>query len=808
MKNPFFIFIIIFLSFPKSEYCKEPNKFIFEIVTHVFQLILQEKIISISNILNSEKCINQILDLPKDDFINFTFHNTGKTISDIGNERECLNNDTFSYFQVRFYLKDLTKLSNIEDEPVMDFLEQNFFYVGFCFLAICNNTFINIVNHDKLFRKYINEELKIDQIFIHFFKKDSDKNNLFTLLPECFGIFILIKIIIGIVRLIIYPDGYEAEFNKNYSESIEVYEKNTIENKNNLTKDLNDNNKINGIDNLNINGNLQNNIQRMTLISKSNSDESSQYNPEFDNENKFPIKLKTIKLLDLFDNIHNLTSQYNRFYNSNRINQLATIKSIIMYFLIFNYIISTNKDLPGKYFLISHFYKSPFFFFVKLSIHATTSWIMIDAAISSFKLMNYIETELLINPKTQISILCLFKFWLLSIPKIVLFFLIYYVFHIYAKYFESFTDSKSMFDFYNDYVQNGYYCYKHPSSIFSPKFFYIDFFENKIKDIYSKYEVPSPFFNNCFGFVNIYENEFYFFIIMIILIYFLIKYRKRRLEKIIFISGIFYVVLIPIFNYILITHSGLYTYPKNYKLSHILGENYSIKYPHLTICYYFFGFIIGICYFYNFHNKYYQDINIDKEKIKEVNKNLPFYFCQNIVNKLKNLSARIKIILFWILVFIILLLCFNFTLIQILYENEEKELLFEFNSFCLFIFHSEKFLYGIAFFFLNLIIIVYPQDSLIQEILSIKNFVVFERVSFCFNCVSQTMISVIFISFVNQYKIGYLNSFFMTIGIYLLLFLLSLILTIVIEYPIRIFIKWLTRNKLQDIQLENNINPF
>ena len=70
------------------------------------------------------------------------------------------------------------------------------------------------------------------------------------------------------------------------------------------------------------------------------------------------------------------------------------------------------------------------------------------------------------------------------------------------------------------------------------------------------------------------------------------------------------------------------------------------------------------------------------------------------------------------------------------------------------------------------------------------------------------MISVIFISFVNQYKIGYLNSFFMTIGIYLLLFLLSLILTIVIEYPIRIFIKWLTRNKLQDIQLENNINPF
>ena len=165
---------------------------------------------------------------------------------------------------------------------------------------------------------------------------------------------------------------------------------------------------------------MKNNFQKKCYLSRSSSDD--QYNPEFDNEGKFPIKLKTLKLLDMFDNIHNLTSQYNRYYNSNRINQLATLKSIIMSFLIFNHIINANKDLPGKYFLISEFYKSPFFFFVKLSIHATTSWIMIDAAISSFKLMNYIKTELLINSKSQISGLCLFKFWLLSIPKVILFF--------------------------------------------------------------------------------------------------------------------------------------------------------------------------------------------------------------------------------------------------------------------------------------------------------------------------------------------------------------------------------------------------
>ena len=48
----------------------------------------------------------------------------------------------------------------------------------------------------------------------------------------------------------------------------------------------------------------------------------------------------------------------------------------------------------------------------------------------------------------------------------------------------------------------------------------------------------------------------------------------------------------------------------------------------------------------------------------------------------------------------------------------------------------------------------------------------------------------------------------MTIGFYLLLFLLSLVLTIIIEYPIRIFFKWIIRDKLENITIENNINPI
>ena len=799
MKNPFFIFIILLLI--QYRLCESSiSKIILEILSRVFKLIINEKIISIQNILNEINCTKSIINLEQDDFVNTTFHNSGKSISDIGNERECQNK--FAYFQVRFHLKDLSKLSNFEDQPVMEFLEQNFFYVGFCFPQKCENFFTQIVEKDMLFRNFIKEELKINEIYIHY--HHIEYSSILQYIPTIFAILILLKMIVGIIRLIIFPDGYEAEFNKNYNEAIILNENKNKENTNILQNDLNEN-IINEINNINGNNN-KNNISIKTLLSKSTSDDS--YNPEFDNEGKFPIKLKTLKLIDMFDNIHNLTSQFNRYYNSNRINQLSTIKSIIMYFLVFNHIINANKDLPGKNFLNSQFYESNFFFFVKLSIYATTSWIMIDAALSSFKLMNYIKTELLINSKTQISGLSLFKFWLLSVPKIILFFFIYYLFHINGKYFEDYTGSKSMFNFYTEYVQNRYYCYREPSIIFSPKFFYIDFFKEKTKDILTKYEIPSPFFNNCFGFVNVYENEFYLFIIMIILFYFLIKYRNRRLEKIIFFSCIIYVILIPIFNYILITQSLLYKYPKDYKLSHILGENYSIKYPHLTICYYFFGFIIGICYFYNYHNKDNQDMNIDKEKIKDVNKKLPFYFCQNIVNKLKDLSSKLKVIFFWMIIIFILLLCFSFKFIQILYKNEEKKLLFEFNSFCLFIFHSEKFLFGILFFFLNLIIIVYPQDSLIQEILTIKNFVVLERISFCFNCVSHTLICVIFISFVHQFKISYLNTFFISIGFYLLLFLLSLILTILIEYPIRILFKWIIRNKLDVKSFENNLNKI
>ena len=50
-----------------------------------------------------------------------------------------------------------------------------------------------------------------------------------------------------------------------------------------------------------------------------------------------------------------------------------------------------------------------------------------------------------------------------------------------------------MFNFYTEYVQKSYYCYKEPTIIFSPKFFYIDFFKEKTKEILTKYEIPSPF---------------------------------------------------------------------------------------------------------------------------------------------------------------------------------------------------------------------------------------------------------------------------------------------------------------------------
>ena len=171
------------------------NKLIVEFVSRVFELIINEKIISISNLLNSKDCVNQILDLNINDFVNLTFHNSGKSISDIGNERECFVNKSFSYFQVRFYLKDFSKLSNREDEPVMDFLEQNFFYVGFCFVTNCKEVFENIVNKDNLFRNYISEELKINEMYIYFPDKET-KDTFISYIPKIFGIFVVIKMII------------------------------------------------------------------------------------------------------------------------------------------------------------------------------------------------------------------------------------------------------------------------------------------------------------------------------------------------------------------------------------------------------------------------------------------------------------------------------------------------------------------------------------------------------------------------------------------------------------------------------------
>ena len=812
MKN-IFKYLILFLPIILcAEIPKKNKRMLYDLLGNLLKLIFTDKIIKIETFLEDLECLNSIINISGKEFTR-SFDNTGTSLNDIGNENECIENE-LTYFQIRFYLENFTNLSNEEDIPVLNFLEQHFFYLGFCFKQNCTNFFKNIVDKDPNYRNYLYKKVKITQSYLFYLNKDENgyidvngenksEKRFFFSISTFFYIYVTIKFVIGIIRLIIYPDGYEAEYNRKYIDSNLLSDNKINEiSENNKDENKNKENIIQG----------KNNYISNTLITNKN-DDSIQYNPYFDNEGDFPIKFKILKLLDLFDNINNYSTQYNRFFNSNRINSLITVKVIIMYFLIYYHILDTNNRLPGKNFLVKDFYTSLLFFMVKLSIHATNSWIVIDAAISSFKLMNYIKFELLTNKNNEITAFSLFKFWILSLPKVLFFFFLYFFFHIYSKNFSDLTRAHSMYNFYYEYIQPSYYCYEHPYTIFSPLFFYHDFFENKNKNNLTRYEVPSPFFNNCYGFVNVYENEFYLFLFMILLIYILSKLKDKKWEEIIFITNIIYFIFIPSFNYILLKYTIKYEYPEKFKLSHVLGENYSIKYPHLAICFYYFGFIIGVCYFYYYDESDNKEMKIENEKIEKINKVLPFAFCRKIVNKFKSLTYKVIILIFYLMIFIILLICSNFSFIQWYYSNKNEEgkhiLDYDFTNLILIVFNYEKFIFAASFFVLNFIILVYPKNTFISDVLSNKLFVIFDRISFCFYCISNSIITFSFITFVYQIKISYLNIFFLSVGFFLLLFLFSLLLTVSFEYPLRVFIKWLTRTNLKNnsfVSLGYNIN--
>ena len=748
---------------------------------------------------------------------------SGKSLNDFGNEYICdyKVRRNVSYLTLHFFLGTNNYTSDKEE-----FFGQDYFYIGLCLPRKCMNATQYLIQNLKVLN--ICHEVGLSNFKLY---TNEEVINLSDRLSNFYSVFILIyilliglKFLVGIWRVIFLNKGYEGYLQSELEEK-EIQRINTMMSTSSF-------NTINEVKNISDNtqdektperSNRTRSFEKIAIDYSSSynsdinesiiSEDENLYNPFEDKVKNFPLLMKILKWLDLFDNIKVLSTNSNKYYNSKNIKGLYIIRFFLMLMFIIHQMMYTQIYLPTKNFYNVEFYSHNAFILVKFCINASIFWITLDAVFFGYKLMSYLKKEIKLSRNFEISYLTFLKFLLLILPKFFLFLFAFILLHLYSNRltFElcKINNVFSNYLYYNDTIQQMSYSLRNnnnPSDFFKHfipfRLNYIDFIENItivrndkpkpnedfITDV-SRYEIPSPFLTNTDLFVNICFNEFYLIILILIITYISYKIKNQIFD--------YAVLIINAILYILPAITSLNPYKgniedKHYTLIYVLGQNYSEKYTHYFINFFYFGFLLGVMKFYLEHNRY----NMKKKKNIFTQIYLPFQFCQKLITFVKGINICIKRTILLCCLFFLLLISSSFNLAEGNKFSYDKDMDFvNLKGIVKFLFFYEKNLSGIFFFLFLLIYICIPKHSKLMQIAESTTFIIMERISFSFLISFSYLIYAQFCVFIISIQMSYSNLFFNAVGMFFIAFIFSLLNTALLELPIRQLIKhYMNRN--------------
>ncbi len=858
----------------------------------------------------------------------FFAEGTAKHMNDLGNEFFCRNKlaDNATYYLLQAYLEDLNKLTNYEDGPLLHFLNQNFFYVGICLPNNCSNIVYKFIDKEKSLLDYLYWQMNISNFTItncNEISKGIDKDKSWFNLVNIIYIIIGIKIIFGLFRIIKITGGYERYYLDNLEEQKkknnislilidskieddDLREKEVDENKELIKNESKEKKTNKSSSNLTSdkNNNEIKDIYFDYIYGASAKNEYNLYNPFYDNQDNYPLKIKILKYIDIFDNLKTLTTLANKYYNSCNIKKINFLKCIVMFMAVVHKVMLSQMQLPSRNFLVYNFYKSFFFCFIKLCAFSPIFWIVLDATTVGFKLMSYIKKKIGNNINNNLSFVSFLKFLLLLIPKIVIFYLCFYFLYINS---DNLTislinlDHIGPFIHYNS-IRNNTFTLRntisknytndiYEANYTSPKYAYlfplwinyIDYLENYDLNKYkipliegddnlninnasnytyykfekSGYKIPSPFLTNTELFVNVYFNEFVLLIFMVIITYLSYKIRKKIFDYILLMINIFLYIL-PFFNftpynfensestiknttecyYDNTTYNSKCFHEEIYDLQYVLGQNFSEKYTHYFINFYYFGFLIGVMMFYynenmlynrnnnnvsnNLHNSHSSENSLDKNENINNNNNLssnilhilPFSFCNDIIMFISKIKLWIKNVISVLCIIFILLISNTFLFVLDFYANQIKQKYKE-NDYDFpiilplvkepivkFIFLGEKNICCIFFFLLLMMFIVLPNDNIFVKPSNLNIFIIFDRINFAFFCSFSYFVYGAFCFFYVDLKITYIDIFLHSLGLFIILIIIGTLIVCIVELPIRMIVKtFMNRSSKEEFRL-------
>ena len=732
----------------------------------------------------------------------------GKGLNDLGDEIECKK----SLKNTTFLISELNTFAFVypEDKNLLYFLGIKNFTMGICLMNSCKEAF------KKYFKKIIslydyiaiNKDKPLvgnDTNIVNFFDDEPDYNNVSNIIIIILFIYIVIKIIVGFFRLMLFPKGYDK-----YAVGL-----------------LQEQNKFDSID-----------IDENKGLFQKNQNNELLLNEEIDNQKYsdlgfyLPKKLRILKFFDFFNDFTLLTTKRNRYYNDSGLETILFMKVIAILFLIFYGTFSTLVSLPAKDIFNKLFFNSLYIFIFKISINSLTCLIMLEGAYTTNKLVNYIKEQMLESylikkkkPKIEIQLFIIYgKFIILFIPKIFLFYVIYYLFYFNVEGFQNLHELSNTFHYLiHTVVKKNNECNANPFSVFN-----INIFSTNIND-----------FNKCYEFTFIYFNIFVSTLFFMIIIYLSFLFRNKIFE-----------ILIILINFVLFFLSQLLIKDKNneeensgpkYTYYHFIGQSYSTRVFYSLLGFYHLGYILGFMIFhyeknkdkykYNSknlendisenisnikndddteNNKLNEEINIEDININnKINNNInnnnvinkeiiinyyPLSFLNKFLFWLNNLKPFTKRLIIYICIFTLVGISFIFS-IYIKIKDPDFNIDLS-NTFKLY-FLYEKHFFVLIFFIINVILITYPKKGKYKNIINSGTIIGIGRTGFTIICLYFFINYLGICNYFLKVKFHIPTFILISIGNFLIISIVCFACNVIIELPIRMAIKKLLRKNLK-----------
>ena len=745
----------------------------------------------------------------------------GFSLNGIEDEIECVNSfDNTTFFAIG--VLTFNNLTNPDDSVLLDFLNINEYCIGACTTDACLIPMQDLTRRIENFKyKDIPEEKKNENIEI-IRKESSDKKYVFFfVVVVIFLIYLTIKVIIGILRIIYIPKGYDiyaAKLNKEKSQDL-----NSEEIRNNSLSDLN--------------------------LSLSFTKYDS--NKEF-----FPLYLRIIRFFDFFADFQLLITVKNLYFNDNGLEVINFLKFIVLYSYIFATTFTSLFALPSKDILNRDFFFANWLFYYRLSSNAQICWIFLEATCAAYKLMQFINNNRKKNDKnSNINLISIFgKFIILLIPKILLYMLFYIVFYQDILKFRKFFDAEVTFKYVvQKIITKNIECDSFFSGIFAN---------------FNMFSIDANNLKKCYDFTYFYNNILISFFICFIFLYFIIYFKQEIIEHIlmifnfVFFFGLMFIVKDDELNDKRIKNGE--EKDRIYDFYHFKGQEYSNKIIYLFFTVYYFGFVFGVLMFnydnlkrewfldkqrksrenkrdllkdmvnneeesQNKGNRKYsgftvsidKDINNNRNSYSNTKKYIPYSYLNCILKLVNNMRKRTKIILIFIILAFQWLISYFYKVYANLTnkDNKEKEveenkydedydsnyiLEMKFDKTLKGYFLFERHFILILFFFFCLILNSLPKKGIFRQLIKSKIVTIISRVGFTMFCLCYIISNLSFCAFLIKIKFSLTTFFIISLGNFLIIFVVCLMITIAFDLPLRILIKKiLRRNTISNLKIRS-----